>query len=133
MRPKKFRVWCEFEIEGQLHKCMEGPASWFLLTQTGHLMSHGPMSFDPNAEQKYKKAVPMFCIDLCDKHGTEIYKGDIVKRHNGEIGEVVFEEGCFIIVRTYTDTLEHIDWPTDYFFDCTIIGNIYENPELLGK
>lgn len=74
---------------------------------------------------------------LKDSRGKEIYEGDIVKRtHLGFLGqeehridEVVFRNGCFV--------LGNMGW---YFWDYAqgnsditveVIGNIYENPELL--
>jgi len=82
---------------------------------------------------------------LHDKNGTEIYEGDIVNystKHSNNItytfnGIVFFDRGCFW-VREY---LSHVDegifddpeketrWSID--LDWEIIGNIYENPELL--
>ena len=40
----RFRVYWEAVLGGKLHKGIESSASWFLLTQTGALMQHGPMS-----------------------------------------------------------------------------------------
>lgn len=49
--------------------------------------------------------------------------GDIYKRKNGEIGDVVFDGGCFMVLRKYRKGLEYINWPTDYFDEGEIIGN----------
>lgn len=84
---------------------------------------------------------------LIDKNGTEIYEGDIVhvldseqinqRDENGafidaffeeidEIDSVVFADGSFKLKRTGFDVC--ICRSVDVF---KIIGNIYENPELL--
>ena len=36
----KFRVWYEFEIDGQVHKGVAPSANWFLLSQAGVIMMH---------------------------------------------------------------------------------------------
>jgi len=62
---------------------------------------------------------------LKDKNGTEIYEGDILQRNDNSIAVVEFENGMFI---TKYDALM---WEL-----CEnspiVIGNIYQNPELLG-
>ena len=54
---------------------------------------------------------------LLDKEGVEIYEGDIVKYEYGQIFEIKWDYGL----------LSHLE---NIWFK--IIGNIYENPELLG-
>ena len=132
-REIKFRVWCEYEIEGQLHKEMCGPENWFLLTQTGHLMSHGPMSFNPNAEKDYKVIIPEFFTGLLDKNGKEIYEGDIVRgiwqvnHKDVREGVVNYWEKFGLYGLNDNSSLVSIVWS-----GCEVIGNIHENPELLN-
>ena len=74
----------------------------------------------------------MQCTGLKDKNSKLIYNGDIVKRQNRHIGVVIFESGCFKIKwqdGVYYQNARHID---DYqASSLEIIGNIYENSELL--
>ena len=132
MRENKFRVYCEFEFEGEIVKTMESSASWFLMTQTGKLWTYGPGEIPRPLEKEYKKAIPLFYTGRKDKDGAEIYKGDIIKwqagyykakRNQTVIDSVIFEEGCF--------KTKKYKMPIAAIPDCKIIGNIYESPKLL--
>jgi len=72
----------------------------------------------------YGNIEPMQFIGLHDKNGKEIYEGDIVKTKFGIIGDIQFLDGCFCLHREYADDC------LSYYTNLTVIGNIYENPEL---
>ena len=64
---------------------------------------------------------------LNDKDGQEIYEGDITKDIEGGIGVVEFKATSFRAVDGLGwDNLAHPD-------ECEVIGNIYQNPELLQQ
>jgi uncharacterized phage protein (TIGR01671 family) len=69
-----------------------------------------------------------------DKNDIEIYEGDIVKVRSISVGDyiatVVFVKGCFGVRAVETDKYgtQTINIP----LQLTVIGNIYENPELLN-
>lgn len=75
---------------------------------------------------------------LKDKNGTEIYEGDIVENASKDLKfQVVYEAPSFNckwiddISKRYREHLtEPLAWNT--YIICEVIGNIYENPELLG-
>ena len=69
---------------------------------------------------------------LKDKNGKEIYEGDILKIETDIIGEVVFKDGCFVNNSSGWGLHTYLSMPTPYKIpEIEIIGNIYENPELL--
>lgn len=76
----------------------------------------------------------MQCTGLKDKNGKEIYEGDICLVHDleKEVVEVIFRkdtasfEGFLRGIKTFKNP--HIELFGSYY---EIIGNIYENPELL--
>ena len=80
---------------------------------------------------------------LTDKNDTKIFEGDIVKvdddfdtfgKMAGEIREVWFKDGGFRLKPKYASSIARGDrgyWLEDGA-DYEVIGNIYDNPELLG-
>lgn len=70
--------------------------------------------------------------ELKDKNGKEIYEGDILQNDRGTILKVLFEEGAFCA--TGTDALNKsrvFSLLYDFYGWSSIIGNIYENQELI--
>lgn len=133
----EYRVYCEFEVDGELHKSMESPASWFLLTQTGKLWSYDPGQAPRPLEKEYKKAIPLFYTGRKDLNGKKIYEGDLIQNESGRICEVKWHKKCgrwdaFIKTIVENDNASGFS-PEEWCHAVKVIGNIYENSDPLKE
>lgn len=134
MRPIKFRAW--HKIEG----CMYFTQSLIGMKGEGWIQS---IDFDGEAIQlgceadegdyvrweRFADVELMQFTGLHDKNGEEIYKGDIIKLEgwSPSIYMIDFDRGAFYIAKADRHEVADIK----YAEECEVIGNIYENPELL--
>lgn len=65
---------------------------------------------------------------LKDKNGTKIFEGDIVRISDWFIDVVIFTNGCFCM----KEQIMHYEFTYQDFETIEVIGNIHDNPELLG-
>lgn len=77
----------------------------------------------------------MQCTGLLDKNGIEIYEGDIVSSGRGKGMAVIYQAPKFVMKEKIKSGFskcwsEFILSPDQNQFE-EVIGNIYENPELL--
>lgn len=108
MREIKFRVWVKKSKE--------------LLPAQGIIFPRGTED---------EKVILMQYTGLTDKNGKEIYEGDIIKHKNLklqviEYGYAGFEPFCDNLGDEYSSN----DANSEHY---TVIGNIYENSELLKE
>ena len=101
------------------------------------LLSYDKIAFD---EVPASDFILMQSTGLLDKNGKEIYEGDIVKYEAGcntVTEEVVYDKNFAgfgvkdadaVIIFTFGELAEDIG-----LHSLEVIGNIYENPELLGE
>lgn len=81
-----------------------------------------------------KDIILMQYTGLCDKNGTDIYEGDIVKNPDGVAPVAWLSDGYVLSGLDAGDSM----WETQPLMyhpisDIEVIGNIYENPELLER
>lgn len=121
---------------------------YVFLNDTHYIIEAGSEDWGGSGEwfQVVPKTVGQFTGKV-DKNGMKIFEGDIFQLEDDIVAVVVFSDGCFRLEEyglcgTWTESgydecgggygiieCEPIDW---YFLkDMEIIGNIYDNPELI--
>ena len=125
MREIKFRVWDTHKRMWTEYRIHDGVV-YFLDKSTGVWVG--------KYDKRYKEFDLMQYTGLKDKNNKEIYEGDILFESFGErYYKVIFENGSF---------KAEVEWYfEEYYFDlidvvaqnCEVVGNIYENPELIEE
>ena len=122
MREIKFRAWDNKEKRW---------CSDFSISNIGSFMRLG-------ISQRTDDIIIQQFTGLLDKNGKEIYEGDIIKipddwdeygMNAGEVYEIFFNEGGFRLKPKYRKGARGI-WLEDTE-KLEVIGNIFENPELI--
>ena len=124
-RPIKFRYWDE--VKKKMYSAKEMADNSQELYETN---KEGEFRccfvLNPMGDRRY--LIPMQYTDCKDKNSKDIYDGDIVS-HKGIIGFVEYIAGMYVL--SYKDQTD--SGPIGFLqtADMEVIGNIFENPELL--
>lgn len=81
---------------------------------------------------KFESIELMQYAELKDKNGKEIYEGDIITLHNRKHRVIFNTEGARFVLRNDEFELE-ITFINHNNERMEIVGNIYENPELMEE
>jgi len=88
-----------------------------------------------NTDNDIREAEPMQFTGLHDKNGVEIYEGDIVRSKGKPLSKVVFSKKAakFCIQSYRMNPYNKMTKRVYSILSCEVVGNIYENPELLNR
>ncbi len=115
-REIKFRIWDKFNKK----MYFQNEISVGILPEDFYVIEN----LDGKIIVQPESAILMQYTGLKDKNGKEIYEGDLLKSltyNEGDIDEVIWEDALSI------EPFLYYMQPDDF----EVIGNIYENPELL--
>lgn len=128
MREIKFRVW---EKPGVLLQGKEEGSKVF----EGRMWNDNDPKFWASCLMNTKdEYVLMQYTGLKDKNGKEIYEGDILALFQGtQKSEVFYKNGAFWVIAQISGGYPESEHLLCNLLDTSeIIGNIYENPELIN-
>jgi uncharacterized phage protein (TIGR01671 family) len=135
----KFRIW---DKKYHMFDCNESPD--LFISTDGEVYEKDERSYAMQTWIEYNK-VDYYEVNqytgLKDKNGREIYEGDIVEGHTfdehidkKQIGSIEYNEGRhgFVFV-PFEFKSKNLYYPLFAIVTCEVIGNIYQNKELLDE
>lgn len=127
MREFKFRAWNGMEM---VYDIAVGKFGNFYINPNNNGLDRNDSASLTPCNTKYPDTVPiMQYTGLKDNNDAEIYEGDIVEL-DGMYFEVAFTDGAFEIWYNGFDFQGNLHRINSV---CNIVGNIYQNKELLSK
>lgn len=118
MNDIKFRAWCE---EKRVMTICRSLTEW--------LDAFSQFEYDTKSNQIefMRKLKFLQYTGLKDKNAEEIYEGDLLEDEEKQLWEVSFDNGGYRVTNVFMPGSRYID------DDLIIVGNIYENSELIEK
>src|SRR5690606_11264280 len=128
MKEMKFRAWDD--VEDKMYYIGEETDIIFYFDDNGIVAEKilGDYEMEKLPYLKY-----MQFTGLYDRKGTPIYEGDLLQHPNGVIAEIKCSDylAAFVAVYVQNGDIEINFLDKRIVNECEIVGNIYENPELL--
>ena len=140
----KFRAWDNDQKEWYkpIHEAFKGNLWELMISFSGDLLAHTIKGVSHESTFKNKYEVNQF-TGLIDKNGKEIYEGDLILDEEydddgndiSSNSQVLFdnETSQYVVDNSYAKTRTSLVSIVNYIGieNLQVIGNIYENPELL--
>lgn len=108
---------------------VEGQYAYLLnfRTEDGEPIKHMILDGTPFGQTVDPSTVGQY-TGLTDKNGKKIFEGDLITTDwwHGHNAKVIFADGAF---RVYSSPL--FSWVSKEIYAGTIVGNVWDNPELL--
>ncbi len=123
-REIKFRAWIPKELESEEYE-VEYEMCYDLAFE----------DYEPINDLLNNQKNLMQYTGLKDKNGVEIYEGDIIMHGDNKknLNEVVMNNGCWTLEnKTFRYFVINMNIQNSHINSCEVIGNIYENPVLIG-
>ncbi|HQA59363.1 MAG TPA: YopX family protein [Acetivibrio sp.] len=136
-REIKFRAWNKLEKRMESVNFIKFFLNDYTMVSTRYRDEKSKKIYDDQfaygQEDGSDNVILMQFIGLHDKNGIEIYEGDIISAYNGRIkGPVIFDKrGLAFGVPNGPNEIYQFSMNFLESKDIKVIGNIYENPEIL--
>ena len=128
MREIKFRVW----LKNKKEMIYPNGYEYELVYGTSYTNKFHLVKLSDYSAKEIENIIIMQYTGLRDKNDKEIYEGDIVRFENGKLGKIVWskKDVGFAVKRKVKPLFFNCDIDAN---NVEVVGNIFENPELLEQ